>query len=298
MAFKSGFATILGRPNVGKSTLLNALAGDKIAITSSKPQTTRSTIKAIVTRDDCQIVFMDTPGIHKPRNMLGKYMVSVAESTINQVDVILFIADASSISPRTEDLYIIEQLKQINIPVFLLINKVDLVKKQNILPLIENYKELMEFKEYIPISALNGEGTSIIIEKIKELLPEGPKYFPDDILTDQPERMLAAELIREKALFLLSDEIPHGIGIDISSFKLRKGKDIIDIEATIFCEKDSHKGIIIGKDGKMLKKIGTYSREEMEKIFGTKVFLQLWVKVKPDWRNSATVLKNLGYTKD
>jgi len=297
VTFKSGFVTIIGRPNVGKSTLLNTITGGKVAITSPKPQTTRNAIKAIITRDDFQIVFIDTPGIHKPKNKLGEYMVSIAEETMEGVDAVLFMVEATDQSPGAGDLHIIESLKKVQTPVFLLINKIDLVKKDAILPLIASYKNLMEFSEIIPISASNGEGTEIIIERIKEILPEGPKYFPDDMLTDQPERKLAAEVIREKILMLMSEEIPHGVGIDITKFKDREGKDLVDIDAVIYCEKESQKGIIIGKEGRMLKKIGTMAREELEHILGTKVFLQLWVKVKPDWRNSLSMLRTLGYTK-
>jgi GTP-binding protein Era len=293
--FKSGFVTIIGRPNVGKSTLLNYLAGEKIAIVSDKPQTTRNTIKTVITQGDCQMVFIDTPGIHKPKNMLGEYMVNVAESAVSEVDAVLFMVDATDLKPGTGDIYIIEQLKKLKNPVFLIINKIDQVKKENILQIISNYKELHSFKDIIPISASNGDGINVLLNELKNVLPEGPKYFPDDMLTDQPEKDIASEMIREKILYLLNEEVPHGVGVEIISFKQRKEKDILDIQASIYCEKDSHKGIIIGKQGSMLKKIGSASRFEMEKIFGEKVFLQLWVKVKPDWRNDAAMLKNLGY---
>lgn len=295
MSFKSGFVTIVGRPNVGKSTLVNKFAREKISIISSKPQTTRNTIKTIINEEDCQIIFLDTPGIHKPKTKLGEYMVSLAESTLNEVDIILFLIEASDTEPGAGDLFIIEQLKNIKTTVFLIINKIDTVKKELILTTIKNYSSYMDFKAVIPISALNDEGTDIVIQEIKKLLPEGPKYFPDDILTDQPEKMIAAELIREKILNLVNDEVPHGIGIEIISFKERHNKDIIDIQANIYCEKDSHKGILIGKEGKMLKKVGMLSRQEIESLLGSKVFLQLWVKVKPDWRNSENMLKTLGY---
>lgn len=297
MPFKSGFVTIVGRPNVGKSTLLNKLAGEKIAIVSDKPQTTRNTIKTVITREDCQIIFIDTPGIHKPRTKLGEYMVNLAEGTLSEVDVVLFIAEATDIQPGAGDLYIMEQLSKLKTPVFLIINKVDLVKKEQILAVIANFKEKMNFQSIIPISALNDEGTGIIIKEIKGILPEGPKYFPEDMFTDQPEKIIVAELIREKILHLLSEEVPHGVGVEVISFKERENNGLIDIQANIYCEKDSHKGIVIGKQGSMLKKIGSLSREEIESLLGTKVFLELWVKVKPDWRNNNSMLKNLGYSK-
>lgn len=295
MPFKSGFVTIIGRPNVGKSTLLNLLAGEKISIISNKPQTTRNTIKTIITGEDSQIIFIDTPGIHKPQTKLGEYMVNVAESSLNEVDLILFMIDASSDKPGAGDQFIIEQLANLNTPVFLIINKIDLVKKEQLLTLIGIYSKLMNFREIIPVSAVNNEGCDIILKEIKKLLPEGPKYFPDDVLTDQPEKVIAAELIREKILNLLSDEVPHGTGVEVQSFKERKGRELVDIQATIYCEKETHKGIIIGREGKMLKKIGMQAREEIEKLLGVKVNLQLWVKVKPDWRNSDNMLKTLGY---
>lgn len=295
MSFKSGFVTIVGRPNVGKSTLANKFAKEKISIISSKPQTTRNTIKTIINEDDCQIIILDTPGIHKPKTKLGEYMVNLAESTLNEVDIVLFLVEATDKEPGAGDLFILEQLKKLKTNVFLIINKIDTVKREQILSSIKSYSTVMEFKEIIPISALNDNGTEIVIKEIKKLLPEGPKYFPDDILTDQPEKMIAAELIREKILNLINEEVPHGVGVEILSFKERKNRDIIDIEANIYCERDSHKGILIGKEGKMLKKIGMLSRQEIENLLGSKVFLQLWVKVKPDWRNSDNMLKTLGY---
>lgn len=297
MAFKSGFVTIIGRPNVGKSTLLNKLSGEKIAIMSDKPQTTRNTIKTIVTTEDSQIIFIDTPGIHKPRTKLGEYMVNVAEETLRDVDIVLFLVEATDSKPGAGDTFIIDQLKNRKNSIFLIINKIDLVKKDQLLPTISAYKEAMNFDEVIPVSALNDEGVDRIINEIKARLPEGPKYFPDDMITDQPEKIIAAEMIREKILHLISEEIPHGVGVEVISFKERENKDIIDIQATIYCEKDTHKGIIIGKEGKMLKRIGSLSREDIEKMLGTKVFLELWVKVKPDWRNSDNMLKTLGYRK-
>jgi len=295
MKFKSGFVTIIGRPNVGKSTLLNRLSGEKIAITSDKPQTTRNAIKSIITDNDSQIIFIDTPGIHKPKNKLGEYMVNVAQGNITGVDAVVFIVEAEEGGIGPGDLYIIDQIKELKIPVFLLINKIDLFPKESILKIIMSYSQKMEFNSIIPISALNNQGTDIVVKELKKVLPNGPKYYPDDEITDQPEKIIVAELIREKILRLLSDEVPHGVGVEIMMFKERKGKDIIDIQATIFCEKDSHKGILIGKEGKMLKRIGMNARTDIEKFLGTKVFLELWVKVKSDWRNNNNMLNTLGY---
>ncbi|HOA55217.1 MAG TPA: GTPase Era [Clostridiales bacterium] len=293
--FKSGFVSIIGRPNVGKSTLSNNLIGEKLSIISSKPQTTRNAIKAIINTDNSQIVLIDTPGIHKPKNKLGEYMVKLAESTLNEVDIILFMVEATDGSPGAGDLYIAEQLKSVKTPVILIINKIDLVKKDRLLETIKNFSELMDFKAVIPVSAINADGTDLVVNEIRKLLPEGPKYFPDDMITDQPERMLAAELIREKMLELLQDEVPHGTGVEIITFKEREGKDLIDIEANIYCERETHKGIIIGKQGAMLKNIGSLARNEMENLFGIQVFLKLWVKVRPGWRNSSNILRTLGY---
>jgi len=296
MDFKSGFVTIVGRPNVGKSTLLNRLAGEKVAIVSSKPQTTRNTIKAVVTSDGFQIVLIDTPGIHRPKNRLGDYMVSAAQATLNEVDAVLFVVEALDPQPRDGDLRIAEQLKKLSTPVFLIINKIDAVKKERILSVISNYSALADFKSVIPVSALENDGVDEITAEIIKFLPEGPKYFPEDMLTDQPEKDIAAELIREKILCLVSDEVPHGVGVEVLSFKERDDGGLIRIRANIYCDKDTHKGILIGKEGRMLKKIGTLSREEIEKLLGSKVYLELWVKVKPDWRNSPSMLKTLGYT--
>jgi GTP-binding protein Era len=295
MSFRSGFVTLIGSPNTGKSTLLNALADEKIAITSSRPQTTRNTIKAVVTTDDYQMIFIDTPGLHKPKTKLGKYMVNAAERTIGDVDVVLFLADAGFKEISGDETETIAHLKKVKAPVFLIINKIDLIKKENLLLKISKFKDLMDFKAIIPISALNKEGLNIIVDEILKFLPEGPRFFPEDTLTDQPEKLLVAEIIREKILYLTKDEVPHGAGIEILSFKQREDKDIIDIEAEIYCEKDSHKGILIGKQGSMLKNIGVQARFDIEKLLGSKVFLKLWVKVKPDWRNSEGMLKTLGY---
>ena len=295
MRFKSGFVTIIGRPNVGKSTLLNKLTGEKVAITSNRPQTTRNTIKTIVTDEDSQIVFIDTPGIHKPQNKLGEYMVNAANEAFNNVDVVLFLVDAEDKKPGLGDKYIIERFKRSKTPVFLVINKIDLVSKELLLSAIDMYNQEYGFKATIPISAKNNDGIDILHKEIKNILPKGPKYFEDDMLTDQPEKHIVSEIVREKILRLIQDEIPHGVGVEVTKFKERTDKDILDIDINIYCEKDTHKGIIIGKHGSMLKKIGTLAREDVEKFLDTKVFMQLWVKVKPDWRNSDYMLKNLGY---
>lgn len=294
--FKSGFVTLIGRPNVGKSTLMNQLIGQKIAITSDKPQTTRNRIQTVYTEDDGQIIFLDTPGIHKAKNKLGEYMVNVAERTLNEVDVILWLVEPATFIGAGER-YIAEQLLKVKTPVILVINKVDTVKKEEILKFIAAYKDVYSFEDIVPVSALKGENTKHLIEVIFRHLPEGPRYFDEDTITDQPERQIVAELIREKALRLLNDEIPHGIAVAIERMKERPGRDIIDIDATIVCERDSHKGIIIGKKGEKLKRIGTAARKEMENLLDMHVNLKLWVKVKKDWRDSDFLLKNYGYNK-
>lgn len=293
MAYKSGFISVIGKPNVGKSTLLNALTGEKIAIMSNKPQTTRNTIRAVITSDECQLVLIDTPGIHRPKTKLGEYMVNVASETIKEVDLIFLLAEATS-QPESLDISIIEQLKQVKTPVLLILNKVDIVDKERLFTIIARYSELMEFKAIIPVSALKKDGLEIILKEALKYIPEGEKFFPEDTLTDQPEKVIAAEMIREKLLLNLDEEVPHGVGVEVTSFKERKD-GLINIQATIFCEKSSHKGIIIGKQGVMLKKIGSAARFEIEKLLDTKVFLELWVKVKPDWRNNDNMLKELGY---
>jgi GTP-binding protein Era len=295
MAYKSGFVSVIGRPNVGKSTLTNRFAGEKISIISSKPQTTRNTIRAIISTEDCQVIFIDTPGIHKPKSRLGEYMVSVAGNTLNEVDVVLFLIEADGREPGPGDIFIMEQLKTVSTPILLIINKIDLVKKEQLLEVIKNYTKFMSFAAVIPVSALNGEGTGIVLNEIMNYLPEGPKYFPDDMITDQPEKMIAAELIREKILELVQDEVPHGTGVEIVSFKEREGKNLVDIEANIYCEKETHKGILIGKDGVMLKNIGSLARKEIENILGVRIFLKMWVKVKQDWKNNEYMLRILGY---
>ena len=294
--FKSGFVTLIGRPNVGKSTLMNRLIGQKIAITSNKPQTTRNRIQTVYTCDEGQIVFVDTPGIHKAKNKLGEYMVSVAERTLSEVDVILWLVEPTTYIGAGEQ-HIAQQLAKVKTPVILVINKIDTVKKEEILKFIAAYKDICNFAEIVPCSALKGENTDEIIKVILNYLPEGPQFYDEDTVTDQPERQIVAELIREKALRLLDEEIPHGIAVSVERMKTRPKGKIVDIDATIVCERDSHKGIIIGKQGSILKKIVTKAREEIENLLDTKVNLQLWVKVKKDWRDSDFLIKNFGYDK-
>lgn len=298
--YKSGFVTLIGRPNVGKSTLMNSLIGQKIAITSDKPQTTRNRIQTILTDERGQIIFVDTPGIHKAKNKLGEYMVSIAERTLNEVDVILWLVEPSTFIGAGEK-HIIDLLKKTDTPVVLAINKTDTVKKENVAASIAAYKDCLEFADIVPISALRGENKDTLVEVLLGLLPTGPMYYDEDEITDQPERQIVAELIREKALRLLDEEIPHGIAVGIERMKARPGAEsgnqrpFYDIDATIVCERDSHKGIIIGKQGMMLKKIGTQARLEIEALLGFRVNLKLWVKVKKDWRDSDFLIKNYGY---
>ncbi len=295
--FKSGFAALIGRPNVGKSTLMNHLIGQKIAITSNKPQTTRNRIQTVYTGEQGQIVFLDTPGIHKAKNKLGEYMVTVAEKTLKEVDLILWLVEPSAFIGAGER-YIAEKLRKTDTPVFLVINKIDLVSKQEILKFIDAYKDIVPFREIIPVSALRGENTDELLKTMFDYLEEGPLYYDEDTITDQPERQIAAELIREKALRSLDDEIPHGIAVAVDRMRERKGGSMIDIDATIICERPSHKGIVIGKQGAMLKKIGTQARCDIENLLGCKVNLKLWVKVKKDWRESDFLIKNYGYRKE
>lgn len=293
--YKSGFVTLIGRPNVGKSTLMNYLIGQKIAITSNKPQTTRNRIQTVLTTEEGQIVFVDTPGIHKAKNKLGEYMVNVAERTLNEVDVVLWLVEPSTFIGAGEK-HIVEQLGRVNTPIVLVINKVDMVKKEEVLTFIDAYRKIYDFAEIVPVSARSGENTEELVKVIMKYLPYGPQFYDEDTITDQPERQIVAELIREKALHALNDEIPHGIAVAIDSMKYRR--KIVDIDATIICERDSHKGIIIGKQGVMLKKIGSTARFEIERMLDCKVNLQLWVKVKKDWRDSDFLIKNFGYNKD
>lgn len=294
--FKSGFVAIIGRPNVGKSTLMNHLIGQKIAITSKKPQTTRNKIQTVYTCEDGQIIFLDTPGIHKAKNKLGEYMVNVAEQTLKDVDVILWLVEPTTYIGAGEK-HIAEQLQKTSLPVILVINKVDTVKKEDILQVIDNYRKLYEFAEIIPASALRGQNTKDIVNSLFKYMPYGPMFYDEDTVTDQPQRQIVAEIIREKALHALDEEIPHGIAVTIEKMRERKGQHIVDIEATIICERDSHKGIIIGKQGSMLKKIGSNARFEIEKMLEERVNLKIWVKVKKDWRDSDTLMKNFGYNK-
>ena len=291
-AFKSGFVTLIGRPNVGKSTLMNCIIGQKIAITSNKPQTTRNRIQTVYTSEEGQIVFLDTPGIHKAKNKLGGYMVTVAEKTLSEVDVILWLVEPSNFIGAGER-HIIEQLKKGKTPVILVINKIDTVKKEQLLEYIDTYRKEYDFAEIVPVSALKAENIKELLKCIMKYLPYGPAFYDEDTVTDQPVRQIVAELIREKTLRLLSDEIPHGVAVSIESMKYKK--NIVDIEATIFCERDSHKGIIIGKNGAMLKKIGSMARRDIEELLEKQANLQLWVKVKKDWRDSDFLLKNFGY---
>ena len=290
--YRSGFATLIGRPNVGKSTLMNRLIGQKVAITSNKPQTTRNRIRTVLTLEEGQIVFLDTPGIHKAKNRLGNYMVNTAEHTLDQVDVILWLVEPTDYIGAGER-HIIEQLKKVKSPVILVINKTDTVKKEEILRFIDVYRKELDFQEIVPVSALRGHNTDELVKCILKYLPIGPALYDEDTVTDQPVRQIAAEIIREKALRLLEDEIPHGIAVTIESMK-EKGK-IWHIDATIICERESHKGIIIGKGGAMLKKIGSQARPDIEKMLEKQVNLKLWVNVKKDWRDSEYLLKNYGY---
>ncbi len=294
---KSGFAALVGRPNVGKSTLMNLLIGQKIAITSNKPQTTRNRIQTVYTEARGQIIFLDTPGIHRAKNRLGEYMVTVAERTLSEVDVILWLVEPSGYIGAGER-QIAERLAKADAPVVLVINKIDRVKKEEILKFIDAYRELLEFADIVPVSALRAENTDRLLDVIFKYLPEGPMYYDEDTVTDQPERQIVAEIVREKALRLLSDEIPHGIAVEVERMKDRPDGRLVDIEATIVCERESHKGIIIGKQGAMLKNIGTKARIEMEELLERKVNLRLWVKIRKDWRDSDTMMKNFGYRMD
>lgn len=290
--FKSGFATIIGMPNVGKSTLLNSIAGQKIAIISEKPQTTRNKILAVHTTDTEQIIFTDTPGIHRPHNKLGRFMVNVADESMHDTDVILFVADATH---KIQDIEreIVQSMTKTKLPCILVLNKIDLVKKEDLLPKIADYSSMKDFDEIVPISAKSGDGVKLLLDAVANYLPEGPMLYDEDTITDQPERQIAAEIIREKMLWLLEQEVPHGIAIEIT--KMKEKEKITDVFATIYCEKGAHKGIIIGKNGAKLKEIGSLARADIEKMLDKKVYLELWVKVKADWRNSDFLIKNFGY---
>ena len=290
--YKSGFIAVIGRPNVGKSTLINKIIGQKIAIMSDKPQTTRSRIQCILTQDDAQFIFLDTPGIHKPKFKLGEYMLKAAEGTLKEVDAIFFVIDATEKFGGGEK-YILERLNETSQPVILVINKIDLLPRAEILPLIAAYSERYNFAATVPISAADGTNVDELLNEAKKFLPEGPKYYPADMVTDQPERLIISEIIREKILHVTEDEVPHSVAVDIEEITARK-KDLTYIRATIYVERNSQKGILIGKGGELLKGVGQNARPEIEMLLGTKVFLDLWVKVKKDWRNSAGALQSFG----
>lgn len=292
MNYKSGFVTVIGRPNVGKSTLINKIVGQKVAITSDKPQTTRNRIQCIFTDADAQIIFLDTPGIHKPKFKLGEFMLKAAENTLREVDAIFFVVDATEKFAGGEK-YILERLQSTSKPVILVINKIDRLEREKLLPIIAEYSARRNFAAVVPISAADGTNVDGLIAEAKNFLPEGEKFYPDEMITDQPERLIVAELIREKILHATQDEVPHAIAVDVDEFKERPSGAIF-IRATIYVERDSQKGILIGKNGSMLKKIGADARPEIEMLLGAKIFLDLWVKVKRDWRNSIGALKNFG----
>ncbi len=291
-SFKSGFVAIVGRTNVGKSTLLNKLAGRKVAIVSEKPQTTRNKILCVLNREDSQVIFLDTPGIHKPKYRLGEQMVQQALGTLKEVDAILFLVESEP--PGPGDNYIMRQFKDLATPVLLVINKIDLVRHEELLPLIEQYSKICNFSEIVPLSALTGENLSRLLEAVTAYLPEGPKYFPEGMVTDRPETFIVTELIREKVLHLTSEEVPHSVAVVIEEMEDRPN-GVIAIRSIIYTEKETQKAILIGKGGQMLKKIGQTAREEIERLLGSKVFLDLWVKVKPGWRNKESQIRNLGY---
>ena len=290
---KSGFIAVIGRPNVGKSTLINSLIGQKIAIMSDKPQTTRNRILCILTRPEAQIVFLDTPGIHKPKHKLGEYMVKAAEGTLKEVDAIFFVVDATE-KMGPGEYYILERLQATAKPVILVVNKLDLIEKEQVLPIISHYTDKYPFVGVVPISAKEETNLDALIEEVEKYLPEGPQYYPEDMVTDQPERLIVAELVREKALQLTRDEVPHAIAVDVDEMKARDNGDTY-IRATIYVERDSQKGILIGAKGSMLKEIGKLARADIEMLLGTRVFRDLWVKVKKDWRDRDSVLRGFGF---
>lgn len=297
MAFKSGFVAVIGRPNVGKSTLMNRLVGEKVAIMSSKPQTTRNTVRGILTTQNSQIIFVDTPGLHKPSSKLGDFMVQSALNTLQDVDVILYLVEPEfKIGPG--DRYIMEQLQKVTTPVVLLINKMDLSGPDQLESCFNLYDSTGLFSRILPVSATVGENMKMLLETIESFLPEGPHYFPEEAYTDQPERVMVAELIREKVLQYLEQEIPHGVAVVTEKMSYRGDKELTEIQAAIFCEKKSHKGIIIGKNGRKLKGIGKAARKDIESLLGHQVHLELWVKIKEGWRDQDTILKDLGYKQD
>jgi GTPase len=295
--YKSGFISIIGRPNVGKSTFLNRVIGQKIAIMSDKPQTTRNKVQGVLTTTDAQLIFIDTPGIHKPKHKLGDFMMKVATNTLKGVDLILFMVNAEEGFGRGEE-FIIEKFQSVDTPIFLIINKIDKIHPDELLAIIESYKLKYSFKEIVPISALEGNNVEHLLEIIKKYLPEGPQYYPADQVTDHPERFIVSELIREKALHLTREEIPHSLAVVIDKMERREDKDLIHVMATVIVERDSQKGIIIGKQGGMLKEIGKLARHDIENLLGSKVFLELWVKVQKDWRNKASQLRDYGFRED
>jgi GTP-binding protein Era len=295
--YKSGFISIIGRPNVGKSTFLNRVIGQKIAIMSDKAQTTRNKIQGVLTVNDAQMIFIDTPGIHKPKHKLGDFMMKVAVNTLKEVDLILFMVNAEEGFGRGEE-FILEKFQSVNTPIFLVINKIDQIHPDNLLPIIESYKEKYDFKEIVPISALEGNNVERLLDQIKSFLPEGPQYYPADQVTDHPERFIITELIREKALHLIREEIPHSLAVVLDKMERREDKDIINVMATVIVERDSQKGIIIGKQGGMLKEIGKRARADIENLLGSKVYLELWVKVQKDWRNKMSQLRDYGFNED
>lgn len=293
--FKSGFCALIGMPNVGKSTLLNTIAGQKIAIISDKPQTTRNRILAVYSTPHEQIIFTDTPGIHDPHNKLGEYMVRVANESMRDTDVVIFVVDATR-GIRDKEREIAENIDKLGIPCILVINKIDMVKKENLLPMIADFSSINHFDDIIPISAKDNDGVQTLLSTITQYIDEGPMFYDEDMVTDQPEKAIAAEIIREKMLWLLDKEVPHGIAIEIT--RMKEQDKLTSINATIYCERKSHKGIIIGKNGEMLKKIGTLARSDIEKMLGRKVYLELWVRIKNDWRNSDFLIRNFGYRND
>ncbi|WP_026558710.1 GTPase Era [Bacillus sp. J37] len=295
--YKSGFVSIIGRPNVGKSTFINRVIGQKIAIMSDKPQTTRNKIQGVYTTNQSQTIFIDTPGIHKPKHKLGDFMMKVAQNTLKEVDLVLFMINAEEGYGRGDE-FIIERLKQTNTPVFLIINKIDQIHPDELLPLIEKYKKLYPFKEIVPISALQGNNIDTLLQQIEDLLPEGPQYYPEDQVTDHPERFIITELIREKVLHLTREEIPHSIAVVMDTLERRENNAAIYVGATIIVERNSQKGIVIGKQGSMLKEVGKRARVDIEALLGSKVFLELWVKVQKDWRNKASQLRDYGFRED
>jgi GTPase len=295
--FKSGFISIIGRPNVGKSTFLNRVIGQKIAIMSDKPQTTRNKVQGVLTLPDAQLIFIDTPGIHKPKHKLGDFMMKVAQNTLKEVDLVLFMVNAEEGFGRGEE-FIIEKFQSVKTPIFLVINKIDQIHPDDLLPIIESYQEKFPFKEVVPISALEGNNVGRLLDQIKTYMPEGPQFYPADQVTDHPERFIISELIREKALHLTREEIPHSLAVVIDKIERQENKDVIHVMATVIVERDSQKGIIIGKKGSMLKEIGQRARVDIENLLGSKVFLELWVKVQKDWRNKMSQLRDFGFNED